>query len=88
MTGFNRVQNGELEMGILLTVLSAACFMGALASFLRYDSKHFDLLILCGAILMATAAPLFEVDASLEVLKSIDRRLLELKTAVENLQGR
>jgi hypothetical protein len=34
------------EMAISLSVLSVACFIGAAISFLRYDSKYFDLPVL------------------------------------------
>ena len=75
-------------MAIILCVLSAACFVGATISFFRYDSKHFDLLVLCAVILLSTAAPSFEVDASLEELRSINHRLLDVRTAIEGLQQR
>jgi hypothetical protein len=35
----------EKAMAIFLTVLSVACAIGVAISFLRYDSKHFDLLV-------------------------------------------
>jgi hypothetical protein len=73
-------------MAISLSVLSVACFIGAAISFVRYDSKYFDLLILSGVILIATAMPSFEVDASLEELKSINHNLVGIQTAIENLQ--
>ena len=41
-------------MAISLSVLSVACFIGAAISFLRYDSKYFDLLVLSGVIFIAT----------------------------------
>jgi hypothetical protein len=74
------------EMAISLSVLSVACFIGAAISFLRYDSGYFDLLILSGVIFLGTAIPSFEVDASLEELKSINRNLASIQTVVENLQ--
>jgi hypothetical protein len=74
------------EMAISLSVLSVACFIGAAISFLRYDSKYFDLLVLSGVIFIGTAMPSFEVDASLEELKSIDHNLVNIQTAIENLQ--
>jgi hypothetical protein len=74
------------EMAISLSVLSVACFVGAAISFVRYDSKYFDLLILSGVIFIATAMPSFEVDASLEELKSINHNLVSIQTAMENLQ--
>jgi hypothetical protein len=73
---------------ILMSLLSAACFIGSLASFLRYDGKHFDPLILCGVILISSAAPSFEVDTSIEELKSINHRPLDLQTVVEKSQQR
>jgi hypothetical protein len=54
-------------------------------SFLCSNSKYFDLLVLCGVILISSAAPSFEVDASLEELKSINHRLKDLHTLVEKL---
>jgi hypothetical protein len=41
----------------LMSLLSAACFIGALASFLRYKGIHFDLLILSGVIPISSAPP-------------------------------
>jgi hypothetical protein len=37
-------------------------------------------------IFIATAMPSFEVDVSLEELKSIDHNLVSLQTAIEDLQ--
>jgi hypothetical protein len=73
-------------MAISLSVLSAACFIGAAISFLRYGSKYFDLLILSGVIFLGTAIPSFEVDASLEKLQSINDNLVKTQAAIENLQ--
>jgi hypothetical protein len=53
---------------------------------LRYDSKHFDLLVLSGVIFLSAAIPSFEVDASLEELKSINHRLTNVQTDIEKLQ--
>jgi hypothetical protein len=75
-------------MPTLMSLLSAACFIGALASFLRYKGKHFDLLILCGVILISSAAPSFEVDTSIEELRSINHRLLDLQAVIEKSQQR
>jgi hypothetical protein len=73
------------KMAVSLSVLSVACFIGAAMSFLRYDSKYFDLLVLSGVIFIGTAMPSFEVDASLEELKSINHNLVSLQTAIEDL---
>jgi hypothetical protein len=73
-------------MAICLSVLSIACFIGAAISFLRYDSKYFDLLVLSGVIFIGTAIPSFEVDASFEELQSINQNLVSIQTAIENLQ--
>ena len=73
-------------MALFLSVLSIACFIGAAISFLRYDSKYFDLLVLSGVIFVGTAIPSFEVDASLEKLESINHNLVNIQTAIENLQ--
>jgi hypothetical protein len=75
-------------LAIFLSVLSLACFIAAAVSLRRYDSKHFDLLVLSGVIFLGTAIPSFEVDASLAELKSINHRLLDLQTGVEKLQPR
>jgi hypothetical protein len=72
-------------LAILLSVLTVACFVAAAVSFLRYDGKYFDLLILSGVIFLGTAIPSFEIDASLEELKSINHRLLDVQTAIERL---
>jgi hypothetical protein len=76
----------ETEMAILMSILSVACFTGAVASYLRYDRKYFDLLILCGVIFISSAAPSFEIDASLEELKSINHHLSDLRAVIENLR--
>lgn len=73
-------------MAILLSVLTVACFIAAAVSFVRYDSKYFDLLILSGVIFLGTAIPSLEIDASLEELKSINHHLLDVQTAIEKLQ--
>jgi hypothetical protein len=44
------------------------------------------LLVLSGVIFIGTAMPSFEVDASLEELKSINHNLVSLQTAIEDLQ--
>jgi hypothetical protein len=49
-------------MAILLSVLTVACFVAATISFVRYDGKYFDLLILAGVIFLGTAIPSFEID--------------------------
>ena len=74
-------------MAIFLSVLSVACAIGAAVSLLRYDSKHFDLLVLSGAIFLSAAIPSFEVDASLEELKSINNRLINVQMGIEKLQA-
>lgn len=43
------------EMAISLRVFGVACFTGAAISFLRYDSKYFDLLVLSGVIFIGIA---------------------------------
>jgi len=53
-------------MPILMSLLSVACLVGAVVSFLRCNGKYFDLLVLCGVILLSSAAPSFEVDAHLK----------------------
>jgi hypothetical protein len=73
-------------LAILLSVLTVASFMAAAVSFASYDGKYFDLLVLAGVIFLGTAIPSFEIDASLEELKSINHHLLDVRTAIENLQ--
>lgn len=73
-------------MAILLSVLTVACFIAAAVSFVRYDSKYFDLLILSGVIFLGTAIPSLEIDASLEELKSINHHLLDVQAAIEKLE--
>ena len=74
-------------MAIFLSILSVACAIGAVVSFLRYDSKHFDLLVLSGVICLSASIPSFEVDASVEELKSINHRLINVQTGIEKLQA-
>ena len=74
-------------MAISLSVLSVACFIGAAISFLRYDSKYLDLLVLSGVIFIGTAMPSFEVDASLEELKSINHNWLTFRQPSKTCSG-
>jgi hypothetical protein len=74
-------------LAIFLSVLSVACAIGAAVSLLRYVSKHFDLLVLSGVIFLNAAIPSFEVDASLEELKSINNRLINVQMGIEKLQA-
>ena len=74
-------------MAIFLSVLSVACAIGAAISLLRYDSKHFDRLVLSDVIFVSAAIPSFEVDASLEELKSINHRMISVQTGIEKLQA-
>jgi len=69
-----------------MSLLSAACFIGALASFLRYKGIHFDLLILSGGDSNKQRSPSFEVDTSIEELRSINHRLLDLQAVIEKSQ--
>ena len=62
-------------MALFLSALSLACFVGAAVSLLRFDSKHFDLLVLSGVIFL----PSFEADMTPEDLKSIDHRLRDIE---------
>ena len=78
----------EKLLVVFLGALSMACFIGAAVSFRRYDSKHFDLLVLTGVIFLSAAIPSFEVDSSLEELKSVNHRLLDIQSAIEKLQRR
>ena len=73
-------------MPVLMSVLAAACFVGAIVSYLRHDSRHFDLLVLCGVIFVSSAAPSFEVDLSVQELKSINHHLADLQAAIEKRQ--
>jgi hypothetical protein len=73
-------------LAIFLGVLSVACLIGAAVSLQHYDGKHFDLLVLSGVIFLSAAIPSFEVDASLEELKSINHRLINVQTGIEKLQ--
>ncbi len=38
-----------------MCLLSLGCFGGAAASFLRYDGKYFELIVLCAVILFSTS---------------------------------
>jgi Na+-transporting NADH:ubiquinone oxidoreductase subunit NqrE len=71
MFRFRRGRTRRRQLAIFLSVLSVACAIGAAVSFLRYDSKDFDLLVLSGGTFLSAAIPSFEGDASLEELKSI-----------------
>lgn len=72
-------------MPITMLVLAVLFFIAAAISFFRYESKRFDMLLLCGVILLSAAAPSFEVDASIDELKAINHRLLDVQKAIESL---
>jgi len=73
-------------LALFLSALSLACFVGAAVSLLRFDSKPFDLLVLSGVIFLSPAIRSFEVDMTLEDLKSIDHRLRDIETAIGKLR--
>ncbi len=72
-------------MPIAMMVLGIAFLIAAAVSLFRYGGEKFDLLLLCGVIFLSAAAPSFEVDTSLDELKSINRHLLDLQKTVESL---
>ena len=75
-------------MPITMMVLGVIFFIAAAISFFRYESRNFDLLLLCGVIFLSAAAPSFEVDASIDELKAINHRLADIQKAVESLPKR
>ncbi|MBN9582725.1 MAG: hypothetical protein J0G37_14635 [Afipia sp.] len=75
-------------MPMTMMVLGIACLIAAAISYFRYEGKNFDQLVLIGVIFLSAAAPSFEVDSSIDELKSINQRLLDVQKAVEGLQKR
>lgn len=75
-------------MPITMMILGVVFFIAAAISFFRYESKNFDLLLLCGVIFLSAAAPSFEVDASIDELKAINHRLADIQKVVESLPKR
>jgi|NGEPerStandDraft_6_1074524.scaffolds.fasta_scaffold314076_1 hypothetical protein len=86
-------------MALFLSLLSFGCFAGAGATFLQYDGRYFDLLIICAVVLLAAAeiisairnagpgarsADLESADAVRE-LKEINDRLVKVQLAIERL---
>jgi len=86
MVRFRGGRTRRRQLAIFLSVRSVTCAIGAAVSVPRYDSKHFDLLVLSGVIFLSAAIPSFEVDSSLEELKSINHRLINVQTGIEKLQ--
>lgn len=75
-------------MPITMMVLGILFFIAAAISFFRYEGEKFDMLLLCGVIFLSAAAPSFEVDASIDELKAINHRLLDVQKAIESLPRR
>lgn len=72
-------------MPVTMMILGVVFFLAAAISFFRYESKNFDLLLLCGVIFLSAAAPSFEGDASVDELKAINHRLANIEKIVESL---
>ena len=75
-------------MPITMMILGIVFLIAAAISFFRYESRNFDLLLLCGVIFLSAAAPSFEMDASIDELKAIDHRLADIQKIVESLPKR
>ena len=87
-------------MPLLLSLLSLGCFAGAGTTFFQYDGRYFELLIICGVILMAASeivgaiwnARLGQPTADLQSaealheLKEINDRLVKVQLAIEQLE--
>ena len=75
-------------MPITMMGLGIVFLIAAAISFFRYESKRFDMLLLCGVIFLSAAAPSFEMDASIDELKAMNRHLLDIQKAIESLPRR
>jgi hypothetical protein len=87
-------------MALFLSLLSLGCFAGAGTTFLRYEGRHFELLIICGVMLMAASEIIsairkaeprqLSVDPqsadTIHELKQINDRLVKVQLAMERLE--
>ena len=88
-------------MALFLSLLSFGCFAGAATTF-RYEGRYFELLIMCGVILMAASEIIsairkaeprqLSVDPqstdTIHELKEINDRLVKVQLAIERLEMR
>jgi hypothetical protein len=86
-------------MPLFLSLLSICCFAGAGTTFFRYDGRHFELLIVCGVVLLAAAEIIGAIRSfgsgqlasdprstdEVHELKEINARLVKLQLAIERL---
>jgi hypothetical protein len=63
-------------MALFLSLLSLGCFAGAGTTFLRYDGRYFELLIMCGVVTMAAA----------EIISAFERRSQDSIRSVRRAQ--
>lgn len=87
-------------MPLFLSLLSLGCFAGAGTTFFRYDGHYFELLILCGVVLLAASEIVSAIRSakpgqpsadpqsaeSLHELKEINDRLVKVQLAIEQLE--
>lgn len=86
-------------MPLFLSLLSLGCFAGAGTTFFRYDGRYFELMIMCGVILLisseivgairnaSSGQTTFDPQSADAVheLKAINDRLVNVQLAVERL---
>jgi hypothetical protein len=89
-------------MALFLSLLSFGCFAGAATTFFRYDGRYFELLIICGVVLLAASEIISAIrnagpgQASVDPqsadtvheLKEINDRLVKVQLAIEQLEPR
>lgn len=89
-------------MALLLSLLSFGCFVGAATTFLRYDGLYFELLIICGVVLLAASEIVSAIRSAasrpaqpsddllsaeaIHELKAINDRLVKMQLAIEHLE--
>lgn len=87
-------------MALFLSLLSFGCFAGAATTFFRYDGHYFELLIMCGVVLLAASEIISAIRTarseqpstepknaeSLHELKEINDRLVKVQLAIEQLE--
>lgn len=87
-------------MALLLNLLSMGCFAGAGTTFFRYDGRYFELLIMCGVVLLASSEIISAIWSArsgqrsvdlqsvetLHELKEINDRLVKVQLAIQQLE--
>ena len=84
-------------MALFLSLLSLGCFAGAGTTFIRYDGRYFELLVICAVVLLAASEIISAIWSArsgppsadpqsaetLHELKEINDRLVKVQLAIE-----